>query len=773
MKKLRPIYKLACTELQTLFFSPIAWLILIVFTIQVAVAFTDVFGERVRTQSLGYGLSNVTLNVYAGWKGLFLQVQNYLYLYIPLLTMGLISREYNSGSIKLLYSSPLTNSQIVLGKYLSMIIYALVMIGILALFAIFSICTIQHADIPAILSGLLGLYLLICAYAAIGLFMSSITSYQVVAAIGTFAMLYILNAVSTLWQDIAFVRDLTYWLSISGRADEFIRGLICSEDVLYFIIVMALFLALSIIRLKAARQKARFSVTFGKYAAVVAGALLLGYLSSRPQLMSYYDATRTKANTLTPNSQDIVARMDGGLTITTYVNILDEQNNYWYGLPRNVNQDLDRFKQYTRFKPEIKMKYYYYYHPAPGNAEALEKQFPGMTDRERMVKTTTIFRLDSTLFHRPEELKAIIDLEPEGYRFVRLLERENGQKTFLRVFDDIYHHPFESEISAAFKRLVMELPKVGFLKGHGERDCIREGDRDYNRFAQDKPFRYSLINNGFDFEEVSLDQDIPEKIKIMVIADMRNPLTPEENERLNRYIERGGNLLIAGEPRRQEVMNPLVEQFGVQFLPGRLVKLSENFQPDFIINRPTNQAGDFSYILKQMIDYEQVATMPSATGLSYTNAAERGFTVTPLFTCDSTGTWNEMETTDFVDDTVRYNPAAGEVEQPYVTMLAMSRPINGKEQKIIILGDADCLSNGEISISRKNVRASNYSLIQSSFYWLSDEEVPINVTRPKTTDRKVFVSMDAMYWWKIFWIGFVPAVMLFFSLFIWIRRRGK
>ena len=43
------------------------------------------------------------------------------------------------------------------------------------------------------------------------------------------------------------------------------------------------------------------------------------------------------------------------------------------------------------------------------------------------------------------------------------------------------------------------------MKGHGERDCVREGDRDYNRFAQDKPFRYSLVNQGFDFTEVTLE----------------------------------------------------------------------------------------------------------------------------------------------------------------------------------------------------------------------------------------------------------------------------
>lgn len=329
---MKTIYKIARTELQTLFYSPVAWLILVIFTFQASMAFTDMLGSYVRSQSLGYRLWSVTEGTFGGMRGLFTQMQQYLYLYIPLLTMSLMSRELSSGSIKLLYSSPVTNVQIILGKYLSMMIYGLVLAGILFIYMIFAACAVENADFPAMLSGLLGLYLLLCAYAAIGLFMSSVTSYQVVAAMGTLAMLAVLNYVKGMWQDIEFVRDITYWLAIGGRADEFIRGLICSEDVLYFLIVIVLFLMLSIIRLQGRRQRTSWAVTWGKYAGVVMAAMLMGYITSRPHFMSFYDATHTKMRTLTPNSQDIVARMDGKLTITTFVNILEE--NYWAGLPR-------------------------------------------------------------------------------------------------------------------------------------------------------------------------------------------------------------------------------------------------------------------------------------------------------------------------------------------------------------------------------------------------------------------------------------------------------
>ncbi len=767
MEKLKTIYKIAHTELQTLFYSPIAWLILIIFALQASMAFSNIYEMWIRYQEMGYPNNDLTLKTFAGVRGMFTIMQSYLYMYIPLLTMGLVSREFSSGSIKLLYSSPLTNTQIILGKYLSMMIYALIMIIILLIPSLLAIATIEHIDIPVVFTGLLGLYLLICAYCAIGLFMSSLTSYQVVAAMGTFAVLAVLNFVDGIWQEIEFVRDITYWLSINGRAGEFIGGLICSEDLFYFLIVTTLFIALTIIRLQAKRQKLRFSVTLSKYLMVTVGAAMLGYLSSRPQLMTFYDSTKTKTNTLTPNSQDIVAKMDGGLTITTFVNILDPF--FYYGIPRNVNDDLQRFRQYWRFKPEIKFKYVYYYDKAVN--PDLDRNNPNLSDRERMVKLCRSWRLDSNMFKRPEEIRKIIDLSGEKNRFVRQLERDNGQKTFLRIFDDMIRHPLEAEISAAFKRLIMELPRVGFLKGHGERDCIREGDRDYNKFAQDKPFRYSLINNGFDFQEVTLDKEIPENIKILVIADMRNPLTPEETTYLNHYIARGGNLLIAGEPRRQEVMNPLIERFGVQFIPGRLVKKSENYQPDFIITTPTKEAAEFSYIFNSMYRQKYVATMPGTTGLSYTT--DKGFNVTPLFMSDTAGCWNEVETTDFIDDTVRINPAVGEAENAYVTALALSRKVGEKEQKIIIFGDADCISNGEISIGRKNIPARNYSLVNGAFYWMSDEEVPINVTRPTPPDRKINLSGDNMQNWKIALMGIVPATLAFFSIFIWVRRRSR
>ena len=595
---MRVIYKIAKSELGTLFYSPIAWLILVIFVFQVFGSFANLLEYTVNAKTLGQmqGYQSYMLFVIGGFAP-YTTIQSTLYLYIPLLTMGLMSREYSSGSIKLLFSSPISSLQIILGKYFSMLIYGLIMMGSVLVLVVVAFFSIKDFDLSLVLSGWLGLYLLMATYAAIGLFMSSLTSYQVVSAMGTLAILAALSLVRGMWQDIEFVRDITYWLSINGRADEFVNGLICSEDILYFLIVIALFLTLTILRLQVIRQKTSWTIAWGRYIGVFLIAIVLGYFSSRPRFMSFYDTTRTKQRTLTMNSQDIIKKMEGGLTITTYVNILD--GYMYYGLPSSVKSDMNRFKMYRRFKPEIDMKYVYYYDTV--TSRSLSLRYPGMTMREQMKRIAKTIDLDTNKIKTPEEIRTLIDLSSENNRFVRLLERENGEKTFLRIYDDFMNpFPKESEISAAFKRLVMELPIVGFVKGHGERSCTREGDRDYKHFSQDKPFRYALINQGFDIAEVDLQHEIPSNITILVIADVRSPFTPKEMNTLNTYIAQGGNLIIAGEPKRQALMNPLIEQLGVQFMPGCLVKPSENFSPDLIVSSVTKEAGELSYLLEDM-----------------------------------------------------------------------------------------------------------------------------------------------------------------------------
>lgn len=763
------IYRIAKSELSQLFFSPVAWLVLIIFAFQTGMIFSDVFGGQLRSQSLGYSLHGVTNQVYMGYVGIFTKMVRNLYLYIPLLTMGLMSREFSSGSIKLFYSAPVTNLQIILGKYFSMMAYGFILICIWLLYILFGACTIDHMDIPLTLTSVFGLYLLICAYSAIGLFMSTLTSYQVVAAMGTLAVLGFLNFVGEMGQGVDFIRDITYWLSISGRVYEFLEGMICSEDVIYFIVVIFLFLALSILKLQAERKKRTLIKTFFRYSFVITLTLSVGYLSTLPRLKYYYDATATKSNTLTPNSQEIVKQLKGGLKITTFVNLLEE--NRYTGLPRNRKKDIEKFEKYIRFKPEIKMEYVYYYDHAKN--ESLEKRYPGLSDLEKAKKLCRVDKLNFSLFLSPDKIKKIIDLTPEENRFVRLIERENGQKAFLRVYDDMLKHPSETEITAALKRFLVKSPRLAFLIGHEERNITSGGDRYYKRFATDVYFRHSLINQGFDVTTLSLkEEEVPQDIDILIIADMKTPLDPLEQERLKRYIDKGGNLFILGEPQRQESMNPILANFGVQLTPGILVQdHNGNFSPTLVIGEITDEAAEQFPSFRQTRNYGYSFAFPTAVGLNFTT--DKGFKVCPIVRSPQQKSWNELETTNFQDAVLSITPLAGEVEQANTVALALSRKLHNKEQRIMIVGDADCISNGELNKQRNGIYAANHRLVTNTFKWLSYDEYPIDTDRPNLPDKKIKLTIQASTWIKTAAMGVIPGCLFLLSIMTWIRRKRK
>ena len=145
--------------------------------------------------------------------------------------------------------------------------------SILFVFTIIASYSIESMEITVVLGGLLGIFLLTCAYSAIGLFMSCLTSYQVVAAISTLGVLAFLNFIGSVGQSIDFVRDITYWLSISGRCDTFISGLITSKDLIYFLIVISLFLILSVMKLSGGRQIRTLPVKIIRYTGLVVVAI--------------------------------------------------------------------------------------------------------------------------------------------------------------------------------------------------------------------------------------------------------------------------------------------------------------------------------------------------------------------------------------------------------------------------------------------------------------------------------------------------------------------
>ncbi|SFD15630.1 ABC-2 type transport system permease protein [Chitinophaga sp. CF118] len=757
-------FRIARLELSNLFYSPVAWVVLVIFMIQSGWEFSHLLERMERAQQMGMASSDMTNNIFSGFAGVFTKIKEYLYLYIPLLTMGLISRETGSGSIKLVYSSPVKVSSVVWGKYLAMVVYCVLLMLCLALLEIIAGFTIKNADLSFITGGIIGLFLQICAYSAIGLFMSSLTTYQVVAAISTLALLAGLNYVGHLWQDIDFVRDLTYFLSISGRVDEFIDGLITSKDVFYFLIVICMFVGLTILKLKGDRESRSPVLKSLRYVTLIAFALLIGYVTARPQLIVYRDMTASNKRTLSPNTQQILRKLKDPVKVTTYVNLLDL--NYYIGLPSSRNTDLSSYDKYFRFKHDIEVKYVYYY-DTTNNIELFTRN-KGLPAKEVARKMAASMKLDFKDFLSPEEIRKTINLSSEQNRLVRVIQYGN-KTTYLRMFDDIIRQPTEKEFAAAFKRLAVTPPKAVFLKGHNERSIRRMGDNDIKLPTTEITFRSSLVNQGFDVEEMSLENtDLPADIAVLVIADPGTPYSPVEMNKIKNYLNAGGNLLIAGEPKRRDIIKPLLDMIGVQLDPGVMLQKSEDFAPS-LFHAPLTPEGMQLLGARPSPRLMSGMVFPGVATLSWDTL--NSFKVTPLIVAN---TLNSIRRTAQIDDSLRsveFNDVLHDEKGEFPVVIALTRNINKKEQRILVSGDADFMSNAELL--RSNIQTGNFTFMMELFRWFSFDNFPVDVYKEPSTDNAILTNAGGVSMITWFLIAVLPGIIVIAVAIMLLRRKRR
>jgi ABC-2 type transport system permease protein len=250
---MRNIWTIAKKEIKTYFSSPIAYVVITVFLVLVGFFFSSALSwfnsQAIQMAQNPYYAQQMNINQMV-YTPLFHNISIILLLMIPLLTMRLFSEEKRTGTDELLFTSPVNVGQIILGKYVAALVVLAAMLGLTFLLSVFSFAY-GNPELPQILNGYLGLFLMGAAFIAAGLFFSSLTENQVVSAILTFGALllfWILNwaaySLSGMWKDV-----LNY-LSIFQHFDDMTRGILDTKDVVYYLsfAFFGLFLTHSVIQ---------------------------------------------------------------------------------------------------------------------------------------------------------------------------------------------------------------------------------------------------------------------------------------------------------------------------------------------------------------------------------------------------------------------------------------------------------------------------------------------------------------------------------------------
>lgn len=778
------IFKIAKNELRNLFYSPVAWFITFVFFIQCAILFTNkLYDQAIFNELLVKGdptamkvLSmRATLKLYFGPDGLLAGIYQNLYLFIPLLTMGLINREINNGSIRLLYSSPIQIRHIVMGKYLGLMMYNLLLLAIVGVFVATGFFAISHLDYGSLLSASFGFFLMLAAYSAIGLYMSSLTNYQIVAALGTFLMLFTLTRIGGFWQQYDFWRDLTWLLSMQGRLQKMMVGLLRSKDIIYYLSIIFIFLSFTMLRMQQSKVFKPWYIRFGKHLLVVVFALTVGYIGSRPKFTGYWDLTATQVHTLPASIQSILKKMDkdSSLEVTLYTNLIDERRRTSLGLPANRNGYLEElWDPYLRFKPDIQFRYEYYYdndsvmNQAKLGPGKKYDEFPGKSLTHIAREHAKIFKMNFSRFKSPEEMHKQINLAPEGFQLVMQLKYK-GKSEFIRFGTGM---PGPLQTGSALKRLIDEkTPEVAYITGDLERDIYSRGRREYGDHARYKDNLHALINLGFRPDTLNLStQDIPHYITTIVLADPRTKLTATSLAKLKAYIAEGKNMLIMGEPGKQEIINPLLQELGVEILPGQLVEPKFTESPDKISGKPVEGFktiwGEENYKRSVALNLpvDKTTDFSGVAALKYTTDK---FKVQPIFETVSNEAW--LKTGKLVADSAQpvFSLKEGDSAGTFNIGLSLTRNMGQQEQRILIFGDADLLSNWGII-------GNGGGLPKLLLGWLHYNEYPIDEGLIMAEDILTIPAKQAKLI-KIIYTYLVPAFILAFALLLLKRRNRK
>ena len=245
MNSVRNVLAIADKELRSYFASPIAYIIIGLFALLFGwffYVYLTLFVQRSTGMAgMGGGATNINQDMI---RYVLMNSAVIILFVMPMITMRTYAEEKRSGTIELLLTSPLTDVQIILGKffgamglYAAMLLVTLLYMGILFIYG--------NPEWRPIASGYLGLLLMGGCFISLGLLISSLTKNQIVAGVLTFAvflMLWVINWIGD--QSGPTTRVIVNYLSIVDHFDDFARGIIDTKHLVYYLsfITFGLFL---------------------------------------------------------------------------------------------------------------------------------------------------------------------------------------------------------------------------------------------------------------------------------------------------------------------------------------------------------------------------------------------------------------------------------------------------------------------------------------------------------------------------------------------------
>lgn len=733
---------------------------------------------------------------------------------VPLITMRLLSEELRTGTFEVLTTHPLTDAQIVMGKFLA---------GWLS-FAVLSVPTLSYLVIlqflgspdwgPA-LCGYLGQQLLAAMLIALGLLISATTSSQVLAAMGAMVGGILLALAGTASDSIqGWVGQGLAYLAMFEHYGLFRRGVVDTRALIYFVGTTIMFLYLAVRVVESRRWKfgvlpagmankwlypGLSIVLFGGAAVVLVGvfisritdgmwswphavfAILSVIMIAVPLAINQrrlrYQLARRRVGvifTVTVNSLMVVAiwALATFMTSRHYVR-LDLTSAKTYALSPQTRTILEHL-------PAPLDLYVAVSHPSPTDLRDEVRDL--LSEYAARASRITVHNIDP--IKNPGEAERIREtykltspladeiLAVMGDRTRRIPVAALIQQKSALVGGQIVHGPMqfvgEAELTSAIIQLTRKTPgRVAFLAGQGEREITDSSNRGISTVVRE------LHRNGWAVDShvvtPGVNADFPTDTVVAVVAGPQKALSNEDLKALDDLLNKGGGVLLLLDPGVTTGAEPLMNPWDVRITDDMVVDFQEHLataDPTALYVTHFTQEHPIGKGMGSL-----AAVLPTARRVATNVKEPNPHVFTHSFMHTSGNGWSVLRKPGEKEMRIdRQHDKRGPISLGVACERTQPSPDPGHaplQGRLVVIGDSDFVSNQYVDM------AGNLNLTLNCVDWLAGRQDLIAV-RPKVVEARL-MSLTRNQTQAVFWVSavVVPGVFVLIGVATLVRRRRK
>lgn len=676
-----------------------------------------------------FGLYATVYNLSAGYPYVSYTLSSILFLFliaIPILSMRILADERKQKTDQLILTAPISVGKIVLGKYFAMSSVFLIPVAAICIFPVFlqKFGTVPMGEsYVAILA--FTLYGLTCL--AVGIFVSSLTESQVIAAVLSFGILFLTYMMSGIESLISQTGNIvTKFLGVfdfQTRFANMINGVLNITDVIYFLTVIILMLFLTTQSI----QKRRYSVSvhnisMGAYSSitVVIGivlAVVVNLIAAKvPTKYTSFDVTSNKLYTITDQTKEMLA----GLQEDINLYVISAESS----VDTNLQQTLNCYESESE---HVKVSYV---DPLVNPKFASQYTTGNLTQNSIIVESDKRYKVIS---------------------YNDLYETEIDYTTYSQ---SITGYDAEGQITSAISYCTSDdMPKIYMIAGH-------------NEYTLDSGFTTAIEKENIEYETISLmDYDtIPEDAECIVIHAPETDFSADDADKVIAYLNNGGKALITTEYVGNSLPNfeRIMENFGLSIQQGYVVDSNAgNYYQTPIYLLPNVEYADETSGLTGSYTY---VFAPYAQGIAVPESDTDDITYTKLLTGSDSSIVKKN-----VQSTSTFEKEEGDLDGPVCIGVKAEKTLDSGSATLYLFSCAQLFTDNADSA----VSGNNKVLFSNIMSTVANHEVSVSIPVKSYDVENLTASSSDMYLFETIVVVLVPLALIICGLVIWLKRRKK